>query len=388
MLLAGAMVVAALIAPASAHAAAVTIGSPLTAPANITFGCETMPVLDASTGNFPLFMSGQPDCTWTQQGVFGVLNDPRGRTAPFTGTITSVSVKSGPNPAPLRFTVLRQLAQPGGGSDYCCYFTRESNEVQPQPNQVTTFATNIPVERLVLPQSQILSFDLVGISARSGAGSLPLAEVGAHTSGAYTTTGAVNAGFYYPRLGALANDEPAGRHEFAVAGMELLVSWTFCATGDASCQPGTTPLTPLTPPVAPPIVIPNAPPIVVAPVPNTITAPRAVNCALAGCPFVVTLPGPGTIVASDAKATGASAASAKKKKPKYKALVARTTIKVKAAGKLKLTLKLTKAGAALLKKKGTLKVPVKLTYTPAGGKAGTKTVTLTFKTPKKKKPKK
>ncbi|MEA2424864.1 MAG: hypothetical protein QOH13_1274 [Thermoleophilaceae bacterium] len=378
------MALAALVAPASANAAPVVVGSPLTAPANGTMGCETALILNASTGDYFQSPSGQPDCTWTQQGVFGVLNDPRGRTAPFSGTITSVSVKSGPNPAPLRFVVLRQLAQPGGASDYCCYFTRESNEVQPRPNDITTFQTNIPVERIVLPQSQILSFDLVGISARAGTGSLPLSAVGPQSAGAYTTPGAVNAGFYYPRLGRLPDDEPAGRHEFAVSNIELLVRWTFCETGDPTCQPGTPPVVPPVPPT-PPIVLPPTPPIVVAPVPlNTIAAPRAVNCsALTGCPFVVTLPGPGTIVATDANAAGRAVAAAKKK-PKYKPLVAKTTTTVTAAGKLKLMIKLTSAGVAALKTKGTLKIPVKLVYTPSGGQAGTKTVTFTFRKPKKK----
>src|SRR4051794_30953122 len=93
--------------PASAGAGATVVGSALTAP-NVNLGCDQKPslTLDA-TGNFYFPLSGVADCTWSQQAVFGAqgLTDPRGRTAPATGTITSVSVKSGPNPAPLRFVV-------------------------------------------------------------------------------------------------------------------------------------------------------------------------------------------------------------------------------------------------------------------------------------------
>src|SRR3954464_15024661 len=125
-----ATVLAALALPASAGAAPIVVGSALDKP-NVNLGCDLKPSLQLNTsGNFYFPASGTPDCTWSQQGVFGAqgVTDPRGRTIPATGAITSVSVKSGPNPAPLRFVIFRQLAQPGGASDYCCYFVKETTQ--------------------------------------------------------------------------------------------------------------------------------------------------------------------------------------------------------------------------------------------------------------------
>jgi hypothetical protein len=237
-----------------------------------------------------------------------------------------------------------------------------------------------------LPKGEILSFDLFGVSARAGAGALPLADTGPHSSAAYLTPGTPDAGFFYPRIGALTNDEPAGRSEGAVANFELLVNWTFCATGDPTCDPAAAP-PPQQPPVQPP---PQQPPVQPPPRPsNVFTLPPALACTAISCPLSLIFPGPGTAVVSDAKATGrAVAASSKKKKPKYKPLIAKTTTTVKAAGKLKLTFKLSSEGAAVFKKKGSLKVSIKLIYTPTGGTPGTKTFTVTFKKPPKKKPKK
>ena len=219
---------AALALPAAAFGQAVTFGSPLTTAPTVNFGCETMPtpIPDAS-GNYALVGSGVPDCTWRQAGVFAPQpGDPRFSSVPGDGRITRVEVRAGANPAPLRFVVFSQLGNVGGTENsQCCFFVSETQPVALQPNVINTFAVNIPVERNTL--KGIRRFDLMGISAASGTGTLPLAQVGPINTFALTTPGSVNAGFWYPRLSANGQDVGGGRRETGLPGIEVLVRWTW-----------------------------------------------------------------------------------------------------------------------------------------------------------------
>lgn len=220
--------------PAAAGAQARVLGSPLTAEPNNPNGCETKPQLNLS-GAYDGVPSGTPDCTWYQVAVFNVPSDPRTGGAPGNGTITSVSVRSGPNPSPLRFVIARIQAQPGVGTA-CCFFVSETaNPVPLKPNAVTTFGVNIPVHNDV--EDGVRAQDYIGVSGISGAGTLPLHLDGKNNSFQAYETGSVNAAFLYPRLGALPNDEGGGRSETAFPGMEVLLSWTFCPAGQ-NCAGG------------------------------------------------------------------------------------------------------------------------------------------------------
>jgi hypothetical protein len=214
-------------------AQAVTMGSNLTSVPNISIDCAVQPVIESQFFNFVPSASGTADCTWRQAGVFGVISgDSRFSSVPGDGVITSVSVRSGPNPAPLKFSILRQLTTPGFGAEgQCCFFVGESAEVQPAPNTVTTFPVNIPVVRNVL--DGIYAIDLFAVSARSGAGTLPLFSTTGGVSNAFQLTeqGSVNAGFFYPRVGADPNDSGGGRRETGMPGIELLVQWTWVPSG-------------------------------------------------------------------------------------------------------------------------------------------------------------
>jgi len=215
-----------------ANSQPVTMGSSLTSAPNISIDCAVQPVLDQNFNFVPAF-SNTADCTWRQSGVFGVLSgDPRFSSVPGDGTITSISVRSGPNPAPLRFSILRQLSTPGFGAEgQCCFFVNETAEVQPAPNAISTFAVNLPVQRNVI--NGFYAIDLFAVSARAGAGTLPLFSTTGGFSNAFQLTqpGSVNAGFFYPRVGALPNDLGGGRREEGMPGVELLVQWTWVPSG-------------------------------------------------------------------------------------------------------------------------------------------------------------
>lgn len=176
---------------------------------------------------------GATSCTYTQGFVFGNADtDPRTGFVPGDGVINTVTVRSGPNPAPLRFVILRQLtnAQLGAvsGEPKCCFFVRETDTVQPAPNTTTTFTVNLPVENNRQPN--IITQDAIGFSAPAG-GTLPLAFVPGQFSPATFTPGGVTSSSFHPKLGpehgANTGGAFASGHQ---GGLDVLLQYTFTPT--------------------------------------------------------------------------------------------------------------------------------------------------------------
>jgi len=255
-------VCASFLAPAHAGAAATQFGSSLAPGPGVDWGCNAKPSLYDASGNYGLFQNSEAGgCTWSQAGVWGLNSgsDPRARSVPGDGRITAAEILSGPSPSPITITIIRQLATPGPG-ETCCFWRSDSGPFQLTPNAVTTIPLNIPVERNV--KESVLAVDLVAVSAENDGGSLPLRVVGP-SNALSIPDGDPMAGIFYPRMGRIPNDEKGGRHEIyeGVPGIELLVRWTFCPTGDVTCAgvppaaPGpTVPTVPLAPTSPPPVV--------------------------------------------------------------------------------------------------------------------------------------
>jgi hypothetical protein len=173
--------------------------------------------------------------------VFGNSNDPRTGFVPTDGVINTVTVRSGPNPAPLSFVILRQLTPAAlgapTGSTECCFFVRETPLVRPNPNTTTTFTVNLPAENN--RGGSVITQDALGISSVAGSGELPLAVIPEQFSFlAFTSPGTLTSGAFFPRLGALANDSGGGRREDnTYAGFELLVRYSF-TPGAGTLSPG------------------------------------------------------------------------------------------------------------------------------------------------------
>ena len=69
--------------------------------------------------------------------------------------------------------------------------------------------------------------------------------------------------------------------------------------------------------------------------------------------------------------------------PRGVATIGRSTVKVSAAKRVRLVVKLNKAGRALLKRKGKVRATLKVVFKPTTGAATTKSLTVTIKRKKK-----
>jgi hypothetical protein len=355
------------LAPAHAGAAASQFGSSLTPGPTVTYGCNAKPSLYDASGNYGLFVNNEPGgCTWSQAGVWGLNSgsDPRARSVPADGRIVAAEILSGANPSPITITVMRQLASPGAG-DACCFWRSDTGPFPLTPNTVTTIPLNIAVERNV--KEGVLGVDLMAVSAENDGGSLPLRVVGP-SNALSIPDGDPMAGIFYPRMGRIPNDEKGGRHEIyeGVPGYELLVRWTFCATGDVTCG-GAPPVTtvPLSP-KAPAPVVPRL---------GSKQAQVEEGKALVGliCGGSAACEGRLSLLAPTA---GASAVKAKPKTIVYGS----ASYKLAAGAKGTVKVKLNRRGKKLLQKHA--KATVTLRLSPKGGTATTASLTLKRAAPK------
>ena len=213
--------------PASAGAQAQTLGNPLTNTTNAQFGCETQWRLtdDGGTGFYRPGPSGVPDCTWWHTG---------GGLVPVNGTITRITIKSGPNPARIRFVVVRTLGSPGPGL-FCCYYVAETGVAQPTPNSIQSFNVSLPVERNTKPNG-IITQDNIGISAESGTGTLPIHDYGRHNALDPVDQGN-NASWSYPRMSKTSDTGSGRRPDGSSNGFELMMQVTFCPEGQNCAGP-------------------------------------------------------------------------------------------------------------------------------------------------------
>jgi hypothetical protein len=200
---------AVLAAPAAAET--VTIGSTLQQTPNLAFGCEGRPY-PAGNG-IQLLATGVSSCTWWSAPLTAANTYvPRGQ-----GRVTSARVLSGPNPAPLRITIL------SSGSGLCCTAQAVSAVFQPTPNAVTEVPLDLPAGSGLDPNRQGGQYnDIVTVSA-VGPGSLPVHDFGVH--GTFNTS-APAASFLHPELVPNNSNTDVGWMD----GYEVLMQFTWCGT--------------------------------------------------------------------------------------------------------------------------------------------------------------
>lgn len=282
-----------LLVPAVAGAQAVTRGSSLAPPANVPFGCEASVELPPlGSDQFLLVPMGRPSCTWWSSGLATNPTDPNTGYVPTTGTVTSVRVKSGPNPAPLRIVQLRSTAG-------CCTVVRHTEPFQPAPNAVTEVTVNWLVEVVRDSVVGVSTSDIIGFSAIGGTGTLPLHDQGPRT---HSPQASFQPGVHAGRMTAPMGQPGAllGENSRAAIGYEPLVQYDFVACpalnnvpiapGTTTCpgQATTTPAGANAPPTSPPST--GAPSVSVLQIPAGLLTirrdilPIALACSLdIGC---------------------------------------------------------------------------------------------------------
>jgi hypothetical protein len=211
----------ALAGPASAR----WYGSTMQGTANATYGCESALILGA-LGGVELAPTNQRSCTYRHSGYLNTLRPTS--IVPASGRVTRIQVKSGPNPARLRLTVLTGSSRVStfNGEDLpgtytCCTARYVGPAFRPKANATTTLRVDVPVQNVVSKaiQNRIHSSDGLALSA-VGPGTLPLyltPAVGEIATGAPLLTG------FFP-ITAAGEPRVDG---YTMAGIDLLFRWDF-----------------------------------------------------------------------------------------------------------------------------------------------------------------
>ncbi len=217
---------AALLALAAAPASARWYGSLLRGSPNANYGCESALTL-APLGGVQLSPTNQTSCTYRHGGYYG--SNRFTFVAPGNGRITAIKVRSGPNPAKLRLTILTgssridtRTGRDLPGTYTCCTARFVGRAFRPKANATTKKKVNVKVfdvrdRRL---RFRIHSTDGVALTA-VGPGTVPLLvrnDVGGYTPGIPIAVG------YWPytRVG-----EPRSADGYSMTGIDLMFQWYF-----------------------------------------------------------------------------------------------------------------------------------------------------------------
>jgi hypothetical protein len=223
VILATALVAAVVLAP---DASARWYGSTLTGPANATYGCESA-IISAPLGGQVLSPTNQTTCTYRHGGYLFNLERPT-FIVPSSGRITAIRVKSGPNPAPLRLTVLTGSSRVDTltgrdipGTYTCCTARYIGPVFRPRPNAITTRRVNVRVRDVRSRQLQIRIHSSDGLALSAvGPGTVPLSigpTLGGFDAGTPMLIG------YWPLTG---RGEPRVEG-YSMTGIDLLFGWNF-----------------------------------------------------------------------------------------------------------------------------------------------------------------
>ncbi len=332
------MAILAIGAPAASEA--VTVGAPLDVAANTNQGCE----------GFLLIPAQVPNCTFFGFDAAGAFTS---QTPPGRWIVNEARVRTGPRVGPMAFVALRALRSKAGTQGIaCCTTVAESQPFVPQPNTVNTVAVSMPMVNTVelIDNEQIEVVDYLGITLLSPASSAPL----------LLAPGSTAIGSYF--IPALRNGQTgAGPGTFTA---RVLVNAEFQPAGSGPLPPTPVALT------------------------NPFAVAREVELLRRGtlARLAATVPSAGLLRAgSPARARVAGAAAAAKKRrvaPKRK-LVSSRRIRVQHAGTVRVNMRLSRWGRKLLTKRGRLKLPISLTFTPTSGEPSKTSRKVIFKRPAK-----
>ena len=220
------VIAAALLTVAAAPASARWYGSLLRGAPNANYGCESALIM-APLGGVQLAPTNQTSCTYRHGGY--LYNNRPTFIAPSTGRITAIKVRSGPNPAKLRLTILTGSSRVDTftgrdlpGTYTCCTARFVGKPFRPRANATTKKKVNVKVfdVRDKRIRFRIHSSDGVALTA-VGPGTVPLQirnDVGAFTPGIPMAVG------YWPYT---RKGEPRSADGYSMTGIDLMFQWYF-----------------------------------------------------------------------------------------------------------------------------------------------------------------
>jgi hypothetical protein len=220
-----AAIAAALLVLGAAPASARWYGSLMQGVPNANYGCEAA-ITMAPLGGVQLSPTNQTSCTYRHGGY--LYSTRPTFIAPSSGRITAIRVRSGPNPALLRLTVLTGSSRVDTfsgrdlpGTYTCCTARYIGPAFRPRANGLTTRKVNVRVTdvRDKRIRFRIHSSDGLALTA-VGPGTLPLAinpDVGNFNPGTPMAVG------YWPFT---ARGEPRVEG-YSMTGIDLLFQWNF-----------------------------------------------------------------------------------------------------------------------------------------------------------------
>jgi hypothetical protein len=219
-------ITAAVLAVVAAPASARWYGSLLRGTPNANYGCESALIM-APLGGVELAPTNQASCTYRHGGY--LYSTRPTFIAPSTGQITAIKVRSGPNPAKLRLTILTgssrvdtRTGRDLPGTYTCCTARYVGKPFRPRANATTKKKVKVKVfdVRDKRIRFRIHSSDGVALTA-VGPGTVPLQirnDVGAFTAGIPLATG------YWPYT---KKGEPRSADGYTMTGIDLMFQWYF-----------------------------------------------------------------------------------------------------------------------------------------------------------------
>jgi hypothetical protein len=200
-------------------------GSTLQGPANANYGCEAAMV--AGVFGVSLTPTNQTSCTYRHGGYLFNLARPT-FLVPRSGRIKRIRVKSGPNPAKLRLTILSSSSrvdtfsgQDLPGTYTCCTARYVGKAFRPRANAITTKRVNAKVSNVRNKDINIRIHSSDGVALTAvGPGTVPLSlgpELGGFNSGTPTAIG------FWPFTGR-GDPRVDG---YAMTGIDVLFQWDF-----------------------------------------------------------------------------------------------------------------------------------------------------------------
>jgi hypothetical protein len=362
----GALLAVGLLSPAAGGA--VTVGAPLGLSANVSDSCQGLVIVGVA-----------PSCTMFGSDAGGAWTSqtPRG-----SWRITRARVRTGPSVGPMAFTVLRALRSQAGSPPagvICCTVPAESQVFTPAPNTVNELTVNLPAFNTVenIDGEPVEIVDYLGISMLNLNSSLPVHRA---TSAADPAASASFTAFIPAIRAGQQALQFGGFFESAV-----LVNGEFEPAN--SGEPATVPPEPVAP------VLPPPPPA------NSFAfLPRVRQLPGGRARLGMNLPGPGLLSALLARGAGAASLSARgSKSPSRRAgkgkrgngkgkrrpprLLRPARRRVAQAGKAYVVLRLTKVGKRRLARRGRLRLPVRVVFTPDGGTPAGRVRQVVFRKP-------